>query len=71
MSNKEKLLQMAQQLSDSQLAPIVALAETYLKGLEDAMDEAYCEALLRDYENDPDKGETVSFDEAMKELGLS
>ena len=71
MSNKEKLHQLAETLSDANLAPIVNFATVYLKMLDDALDDAFCEALLQDYKNDPNKGDLVSMEDAMKELGLS
>lgn len=69
MSNKEKLLQMVQELDDSQLAPIIAMAEIYLKGLEEALDDAFCKKLLMEAKADPDK-ETIPLDDFVKELGF-
>ncbi len=40
---------------------------------EEAEDDAFCEKLLQDYLKDPDpeKGQTVSLEEAAKVLGIS
>ena len=70
MSNKEKIIHLAETLDEANLAPIVNFADRYLKMLDDMLDDAYCESLLQDYKNDPDKGNTVTFEEAMKELEL-
>ena len=69
-NNKAQLLHLAETLDESNLAPIVTFANAYLKMLDDALDDAFCEKLWEDYENDPDKS-TVSFEECMKELGLN
>lgn len=37
----------------------------------EAEDEAFCEKMYQDYLNDPDRGEFVSFEEALKECGIS
>lgn len=39
--------------------------------IDEAADFAYCEALFREYESDPDKGNTISLEEAAKQLGVS
>ena len=38
---------------------------------DETADDAYCEKLLKDYQNDPEKGQFVSFEDACKELGVS
>ena len=70
MSNKEKMYQLADTLDEANLAPIVNFATAYLKILDDALDDAFCEKLWEDAQRDPDKS-TLSLEECMKELGLS
>lgn len=70
MSDMEKCVQLLNRLPKSQLPNLYALLTAYEKTLLEAQDDAFCEALLREYESDPNKGDTVTFDEAMKELKL-
>ena len=53
MSNKELALQLIDNLSEYKLGYVVA----YLQGInaDEAADDAYCEQLLKDYENSDDK----------------
>ena len=45
----------------------------YLQGLvaDEAADDAFCMKLYRDYLNDPEHGDFVSFEDALKECGVS
>ena len=45
----------------------------YLQGLvaDEEADDAFCENMYQKYLNDPDRGDFVSLDDAVKELGLS
>lgn len=70
MSDMEKCVQLLNRLPKTQLPNLYKILTAYEKTLIEAQEEAFCEALLQDYENDPNRGDTVSFDEAMKELGL-
>ena len=54
----------------------MAYVVAYMQGLlmadaDETADDAYCEKLLKDYQNDPKKGQFVSFEDACKELGVS
>lgn len=63
MGNKELAIKLINQIPDYKLGYAIA----YLQGLyaDEIADDMYCEKLLEDYENSSDKGEFVSFDEAM------
>lgn len=39
--------------------------------MSEAADDAFCEALYKEYEADPDKGNPVSLEEAAQLLGVS
>ena len=72
MSTREQLEFLADELPEYKLAYVVA----YMQGLlmadaDGTADNAYCEKLLKDYQNDPEKGQFVSFEDACKELGVS
>ncbi len=68
MSNKEIALQLINQIPDYKLGYAIA----YLQGLtaDDMADDNFCMGLLNDYENATDKGEFVSFDEALRMCGV-
>lgn len=68
MGNKELAIQLINQIPDYKLGYAIA----YLQGLyaDEIADDMYCEKLLEDYENSSDKGEFVSFDEAMNMCGV-
>lgn len=64
MSNKELAMQLINQIPDYKLGYAIA----YLQGLtaDEMADDEFCEKLLEDYQNSTDKGEFVSFDEAVR-----
>ncbi len=58
---------LAEQLKDPEFA-----AEYEARRIEyEASDDAFCEQLYRQYEADPDKGETMTEAELCRELGIS
>lgn len=70
MSNKEKCLTLLDSFTDGQLGNIAAMLEAARAAIEDAADEAFCRALYKEYEADPDKGQPVSIEEAARQLGV-
>ncbi|MCH5299015.1 MAG: hypothetical protein J1E96_04550 [Ruminococcus sp.] len=64
MSNKELAIQLINQIPDYKIGYVLA----YLQGLsaDEAADDEFCAKLLEDYQNSTDKGEFVSFEEAVK-----
>lgn len=69
MSEKERVIQLLDNVPPYKMGYILA----YVQGLtadEDA-DDAYCEQLAEDYQNDPDKGQFLTLDECKKEWGLA
>ena len=71
MSNREKCITILDSLTETQLVNIVAMLQAAKDAITDAADDAFCNALMRDYENDPDKGQVVSIEEAAKMLGVA
>ena len=71
MSEKEKIVQLLDQVPEYKLGYILA----YVQGLtaHEDNDELYCQKLYQDYleDTDPDKDETFTFDECKKEWGLA
>lgn len=68
MSNKELAIQLLNQIPDYKLGYVIA----YLQGLnaDEFADDLYCEKLITEYENSDDKGEFISFDDAVKMCGV-
>lgn len=71
MSNRDKCIAILDSFSDSQLANIVSMLQAAKDAITDAADDAFCNALLRDYEANPDRGQAVSIEDAARMLGVS
>ena len=71
MSNREKCIAILDSFTDSQLINIVAILQAARDAVSEAADDAFCEALYKEYEADPDKGNPVSLEEAARLLGVS
>ncbi len=69
MSTRDLVIQLVNNIPESKLGYVLA----YLQGMtaDDASDEAYCSALLDDYNNSDDKGDFVSLDDAATMLGVN
>ena len=68
MSEKEMALRLLDSVPPAKLGYVIA----YLQGLTagEADDDAFCEQLVRDYEADPDKGDTVTLADMAKQCGI-
>ena len=69
MSNREKVLALLDGLPDYKIGYVLA----YVQGIaadEDA-DEAFCQQLLQQYENAPDKDEAFTMEDCKREWGLT
>ena len=68
MSTKEMCLKLLESLPESKLGYVLA----YMQGLtaDEAEDTAFCEQLYQEYLADPERGQTVSLEEAAKMLGV-
>jgi hypothetical protein len=68
MSQREKCAQLLARVPEYKLGYVVA----YLQGLtaDESADDRFCEALVDQYEADPDKGHYISFEDACKELSV-
>lgn len=71
MSIKEQCVELLNNVPDFKLGYVLA----YLQGLtaDDAADEAFCQALLEDYRNDPDpeRDKGYSLEDCKREWGLA
>ena len=71
MSNREKCIAILDSFTDSQLVNIVAMLQAAKDATNDAADDAFCAALYKEYQADPDKGQAVSIEDAAKMLGVA
>lgn len=69
MSDKERAAALLELVPNYKMGYVVA----YLQGLvaDESTDDAFCEKMYQDYLNDPDRGDFVSFEDALKECGVS
>lgn len=69
MSNRELCVKLLENVPDYKIGYVLA----YIQGLtadEDA-DAAFCEKLVKEYENDPEKDVSYTLEDCKKEWGLS
>lgn len=70
MSDREKVIQLLDKIPDYKIGYVLA----YIQGItaDEEADNAYCEALLQDYLNDPDpnKHDSISVEEFAKQEGI-
>ena len=71
MSNRDKCIALLDSFSDSQLGNIVTMLQAAKDAITDAADDAFCNALYKEYQANPDKGQAVSIEEAAKMLGVA
>ena len=67
MSNREKLANLTKDLTEAQLASVVAIVEAHLAALEEAVDDAFCMKLLKEARESEDN-ECTPFDDFVAEL---
>lgn len=68
MSNRELCVKLLENVPDYKIGYVLA----YIQGLtadEDA-DDAFCEKLVDEYENDPEKDVSYTLEDCKKEWGL-
>ncbi|WP_296046708.1 hypothetical protein [uncultured Gemmiger sp.] len=69
MSEKERVIQLLDDVPTYKMGYILA----YVQGLtaDEEADDAFCEHLVEEYENDPDKEQFLTLEECKKEWGLA
>lgn len=73
MSNRELALNLIDSFDESQLANIITMLQTAKSIADEAADDAFCEKMHQNYlaNSDPHKHDTVTFDDALRECGLT
>lgn len=68
ISEKEMTMNLLENVPNYNLGYVIA----YLQGLmaDEAADDAFCEQLCKEYENDGDKGQFISLSEMAKMSGV-
>ena len=71
MSNREKIIALLDSIPEYKIGYVLA----YIQGLtaDEAADDAFCQRLFKDYEDDtdPDKEQTFTLDDCKREWGLA
>ena len=70
MGAREKCISILDTFDDTQLVNAAAMLAVLRKTIDDLEDEAFCEKMLQDYENDPDKGDPMPIEDFARELGI-
>jgi hypothetical protein len=70
MSNRERCNAILDSFSDTQLINVVAVLQAMKQAIDDTADEAFCEKMARDYENDPERGDPMPIEDFAKQLGI-
>ncbi|MCL2200584.1 MAG: hypothetical protein FWB75_01360 [Oscillospiraceae bacterium] len=71
MSNKDRCMAMIDSFTESQLANVITLLTSAKTLADEAADDAHCERIYNEYEQDPDKGEPISIEAFAEQLGVS
>ena len=68
MSNREMCSKLLDSVPDYKIGYVLA----YLQGLtaDEEADDAFCERMVQNYLNDPEKDESYTLEECVKEWGL-
>lgn len=69
MSNRELCMKLLDSVPDYKIGYVLA----YIQGLtaDEEADDAFCRALIDEYENDPEKDVSYSLEDCKKAWGLS
>ena len=69
MSDKERAVALLEYVPPYKMGYVLA----YLQGLtaDEEADDAFCENMYLEYLNDPDRGDFLSLDDAVRALGVS
>lgn len=71
MSNREKVVALLESVPDYKMGYVLA----YVQGItaDEEADDAFCQRMVENYENDPDpeKDKNFSLDECKQEWGLA
>ena len=70
MSDREKCDVILDSFNDAQLVNAAAMLQAMKQVIDDMEDEAFCEKMVQDYENDPDRGDPMPIEDFARQLGV-
>ena len=70
MSEREKCHAIINSFTDAQIVNAAMMLQAMRQTIDDLEDEAFCEKMVQDYENDPDKGDPMPIEDFAKQLGI-
>ena len=70
MSDRERCNIILDSFNDAQLVNTAAMLKAMKQLIDDMEDEVFCEKMVRDYENDPDKGDPMPIEDFARQLGV-
>ncbi len=70
MSNREKCNAILDSFTEAQLVNVAAMLQVMKQTIDDLEDESFCEKMVLDYENDPEKGDPVPIEDFAQQLGI-
>lgn len=71
MSNRELCINIIDSFTEAQLVNIAAILQAARAAITDASDDAFCQSLYEEYLSDPDRGESISLENAAAQLGVA
>lgn len=71
MSNRERCAAMLDTFTEAQLVNVAAMLQAMRQTIDDLEDEVFCEKMVQDYENDPDKGDPMPIEDFATQLGIT
>lgn len=69
MSNRERIIALLDNVPDYKMGYVLA----YIQGItaDEEADDRFCERMMENYENDPDRDQEYTLEECKKEWGLN
>ena len=70
MSVREKCISILDTFDEEQMLKVIAVLADMRREYDELEDEMFCEKMMEEYENDPDKGDPVPIEEFAAQLGI-
>ena len=70
MSVREKCISILDTFDEEQMLKVIAVLADMRREYDELEDELFCEKMMEEYENDPDKGDPVPIEEFAAQLGI-
>ena len=70
MSVREKCISILDTFDEEQMLKVIAVLADMRREYDELEDELFCEKMMEEYKNDPDKGDPVPIEEFAAQLGI-